>query len=169
MNEYYQAKYFERDKGIFKDYLNGMSQADIARKRAIGGSVPRKQIDRLLQELNDYLDANPSYPRPEGTDRSGHIANKEQWLQLLKDWIEFKEKTPIALITDSPLKIGVSERFCEKLKEINVNTIGELLIELTERKQILNTMLYGNTASMATLERRLKDAGFNPESIPSKE
>jgi hypothetical protein len=159
---YHRSKHFERDKGIFRDYLEGLSFADSARKRGLSLKTPSIQVKKMFAELEGYLLRHVDYPRPKGNERGDHIEQRKYWLELLDLYIEESEGKPRPAMTDSPTHLGLTIGYCERLKTIGVNNIGDLLDTLKDRKAVIIRILAGNMAALDTLERKIEYMGFDP-------
>jgi hypothetical protein len=151
----------ERDVLIFRTHLTGIGIRALAVRNGLSYGRVEQILVTLTREVLAYLKEH-NLPMPEASGRLDRIKDQAFWNAALDNYLEeLRNKTGVT-IHDPVIKIGVSEKLAKNLDDLEIRSIGDLLNFLKTKKHRILRFFNGNAASMDSLERKIRRAGFDP-------
>ena len=151
----------ERDVTIFKAQLTGLSRATLSARYELSPARIEQIANKLVQDIVSYLKEH-SLPIPTAFGKVDRVKDSAFWSAALDQYLEELKNKPKVLITDPVEKIGITENLAAKLNTIEVINVGDLLEALATKRNKISRFLGGNITAMDSLERKIRQAGFDP-------
>lgn len=150
----------ERDALIFRTHLTGIGVQALAVRNNLSCGRVEQILAALTREILAYLKEH-NLPSPEAT-RLDRIKYKDFWNAALDNYLEELNNKACVTVHDPVIKIGVSEKLAKNLDGLEIHSVGDLLDFLKTKKYRIMRFFNGNVVSMDSLERKIRNAGFDP-------
>jgi predicted DNA-binding protein YlxM (UPF0122 family) len=152
----------DRNVQMFKDYLEIDSFVQLGEKydlcrQSASNSVKKVWSSMLRMAKRDEL------PLPKSVIFSDVITEKEYWLDMVKTYELYLEEERRVEI-DSPVrKLGINGSAQRILNELNIFTIGNLLVAMKEDAVALKDNLKHYQPNFRDYEKKLIALGLDPQ------
>ena len=150
----------DRKIQIFKDYLETGNASEVGRKHDISGQSVARHISSLGRNIRNAY-------RVDGLDDSlakipETLDNKEAWYKNIDYYVVYINRLE-NVQDDSPVRdININGLRVSLLKKHDINTVGDLLAAMKDRREFLVELFGGIITSVRVFEIKLKEKGFDP-------